>query len=143
MAKGGFLPSKDGSLAHLIQPKWKSGATKVIRVPVVLADQLLAIAHLFDERHSFDLLQDITGNSEQEISDLHSEISSLREEIDFLRGKLENAVEICGAALKLKANSGGAIKAEIKKAFPELDNKILGARSVASADQMPVDDGDR
>ena len=124
MAKGGIQARRsDGSLTHLIQPKWKSGETKVIRVPVALADELLAIARQMDEG-SFDLLQDNTSHLKQEISDLNSEISGLKAELHFLRVKLENAVEICGAALKLKANAGRAIKAEIKKAFPELDNTV-------------------
>jgi hypothetical protein len=31
------------------QPKWKSGATRTIRVPITLADELLLIAHRLDD----------------------------------------------------------------------------------------------
>jgi hypothetical protein len=49
MPKGGIRPrSSDGSLAHLLQPKWKQGKTRTIRVPKVLAEQLLEIAHHLD-----------------------------------------------------------------------------------------------
>jgi hypothetical protein len=31
------------------QPKWKSGATRTIRVPIALAEELLLIAHRLDD----------------------------------------------------------------------------------------------
>jgi hypothetical protein len=33
---------------HQIQPKWKHGATKTIRVPVILADRILELAKALD-----------------------------------------------------------------------------------------------
>ena len=59
MPKGGIRPrSSDGSLAHLLQPKWKQGKTRTIRVPKVLAEQLLEIAHHLDAGGKIDLTQD-------------------------------------------------------------------------------------
>jgi hypothetical protein len=59
MPKGGIRPrSSDGSVAHLLQPKWKQGKTRTIRVPVVLADQLLEIAHHLDSGGKIELTQD-------------------------------------------------------------------------------------
>ncbi len=59
MPKGGIRPrSSDGSVAHLLQPKWKQGKTRTIRVPHVLADQLLEIAHNLDDGGLIDLTQD-------------------------------------------------------------------------------------
>ena len=59
MPKGGIRPrSSDGSVAHLLQPKWNLGRTRTIRVPKVLADQLLEIAHHLDAGGTIDLTQD-------------------------------------------------------------------------------------
>lgn len=66
MARGGLRPrAVDGSLAHLKQPKWQLGETKVIRVPIALEQQLLEIAHCLDQGKDIvslhdnnDLLQD-------------------------------------------------------------------------------------
>ena len=59
MPKGGLRPrSSDGSTDHLIKPKWRSGETRTIRVPIALADQVLEIAHRIDEGKIIDLSQD-------------------------------------------------------------------------------------
>lgn len=59
MPKGGIRPRRiDGSTDHLLKPKWKQGRTRTIRVPVVLAEQLLEIAHRLDEGEPLDLTQD-------------------------------------------------------------------------------------
>ncbi len=66
MPRGGIRPRRiDGSTEHLLKPKWKSGQTRTIRVPVVLAEQLLEIAHRLDSGESLDLTQDnvTRGNS--------------------------------------------------------------------------------
>jgi hypothetical protein len=65
MPRGGIRPrSVDGSVEHLLKPKWKSGATRTIRVPVTLADQLLELAHKLDQGEEIDLTQD--NRSEEE-----------------------------------------------------------------------------
>lgn len=45
------MPNPDGNIENLkpYQSQWKSGPTKVIRVPVVIADELLEIAKTLDE----------------------------------------------------------------------------------------------
>ena len=59
MPRGGIRPRRiDGSTDHLLKPKWKQGRTRTIRVPVVLADQLLEIAHRLDSGESIDLTHD-------------------------------------------------------------------------------------
>lgn len=59
MPKGGVRArAVDGSLDHLLKPKWKSGKTQTIRVPVAITDQLLGVAHQLDECQSIDLTQD-------------------------------------------------------------------------------------
>ena len=48
----------DGSTDHLLKPTCKQGSTRKISVPVVLADQLLEIAHRLDSGESLDLTRD-------------------------------------------------------------------------------------
>lgn len=73
MSRGGLRPrTADGSLEHLLKPKWKSGQTRTIRVPVVLADQLLEIAHKLDNADNIDLTQD---NKQKAISLLKQAIT--------------------------------------------------------------------
>jgi hypothetical protein len=45
------MPNPIGNVASLVswKAKWKSGATQVIRIPVALADQILAYAHDLDQ----------------------------------------------------------------------------------------------
>ena len=64
MPRGGIRPRRtDGSTNHLLKPKWKSGHTRTIRVPVAMASQLLEIAHRLDEGESLDLTQDNGANT--------------------------------------------------------------------------------
>lgn len=74
--------------------KWKTtNQTKAIRVPVTLADRLLEIAHALDQG-----------------------------ETDPAPGSHQEAIAILKDALALKANAGGKIKAQIKKALSLLEN---------------------
>lgn len=45
------MPNPKGNEATLTkyQPKWRSGATQTIRVPIALADQILDYAHQIDQ----------------------------------------------------------------------------------------------
>lgn len=45
------MPNPKGNVQTLTKyrPKWKSGETRTIRVPVILADQILGYAHQLDE----------------------------------------------------------------------------------------------
>lgn len=48
------MPNPNGNEASLrkFQPKWYNGTTRTIRVPIVLADQILDYAHKLDESPS-------------------------------------------------------------------------------------------
>ena len=54
LVTGDYMPR--GNLATLrhFTPKWRSGATQVIRVPIALSDQVLAYARALDEGMSPD-----------------------------------------------------------------------------------------
>ena len=71
MPKGGIRPRRgDGSLAHLLQPKWNLGRTRTIRVPHVLGEQLLEIAHHLDAGGKIDLTQDNKASAPSNSIDL-------------------------------------------------------------------------
>ena len=54
------MANPDGNIATLkhYEPKWKSGATRTIRVPVALANRLLKIARELDNHTT-----QVNGNS--------------------------------------------------------------------------------
>ncbi|AFZ11277.1 hypothetical protein Cri9333_2894 [Crinalium epipsammum PCC 9333] len=56
---------KGGLRSTSWKPTWKHGATKTIRVPIALAEQILQIAKLLDEGHNISLSSPVTDNKEQ------------------------------------------------------------------------------
>ena len=56
---------KGGVRSTSWKPTWKHGATKTIRVPIALAEQILQIAKILDEGHNISLNSLVTDNSEQ------------------------------------------------------------------------------
>jgi len=58
---------KGGLRSTSWKPTWKHGATKTIRVPRALAEQILQIAKLLDEGHNINFSSDslVTDNSQQ------------------------------------------------------------------------------
>ena len=80
--------------------KWKSGKTKLYRLPEAIAPQVLEYAHKIDAGIT------VTSNKADDLDWLFIQ--------DVLRG-----------ALRLPANKGGAIKAQIRKALEVLDEVSL------------------
>ena len=76
------------------QAKWNSGTTRTIRVPVVLADQVLKYAHKLDD-----------GEALTQVND------------DSLVKMLGQVVQLLNEALPLKASAGGAIKVKVREAL--------------------------
>jgi hypothetical protein len=95
------MPNPKGNIQTLqsYQPKWKSGATKTIRVPIVLENLILEYARKLDESPS------------QVNHEPSSSSSSFNEE------SLSQAIQALNEALSLKANAGGAIKTKIREAI--------------------------
>lgn len=122
MPKGGIRPrSSDGSLAHLLQPKWKSGQTRTIRVPKVLADQLLDIAHHLDEVGSIDLTQDKksgeTSPSVDLTQDIKAELEQLRSNQAQARALLQSAITPRAKGGSYAANNATGIKRLVEQAL--------------------------
>ena len=77
------------------KPKWRSGKTQTIRVPIAIADQVLEAAKLIDEDQG--LSTDTSGRN-----------------LDRIRA-------IATEAFEIKSNSGGAIKEAIALMLAELN----------------------
>lgn len=90
------------SLNNLISQKtsWKNLPTKVIRIPEIMADDLLAIA------------------KEKDSNDIHSLKNTYKDK------DVQQVISILQKSLKLPANKGGAIKKEIKEAIKLLNKNI-------------------
>lgn len=60
------MPNPRGNEATLkkYQPKWRTGATQTIRVPIALTDQILKFAHELDQG-------EVTSNQESSIDSNH------------------------------------------------------------------------
>lgn len=129
MSKGGYHPNAE---RWGRKSGWNDSVTKVIRVPESIAAQVIDIAHKLDRGIVLDSV--IEAKDEQ----IDSVTEAKDKQIAQLAQNLEQVKITLQDALKLKANAGGAIKAEIRKAL-----ELLGDRPASSADQMPVDDGDR
>ena len=97
MPRGGARPNSGPP------PSWKHGRTTTIRVPRVLAVQIVQLARQLDR-----------GRLELDtVSKLESDTGS---KIEWdTSSKIAEAVEILTEALKLKSNAGGKIKLEIRK----------------------------
>ncbi len=91
MVKGGLRPrSSDGSLEHLIKPKWKTGQTKTIRVPVALVDQILEIAYELD-------------NGANDLKQVNTTLSQEKTESEE---KLIHAIKLLESAITPKSKGG-------------------------------------
>lgn len=68
------------------KPKWKSGKTRTIRVPVAIAKRVLEVAHQIDEGESFDTSEYVSKDniavaSNDEIKKLKSRIKELEQKL--------------------------------------------------------------
>ncbi len=122
MPKGGIRPrSSDGSLDHLLKPKWKQGKTRTIRVPHVLADQLLDIAHHLDSGGAIDLTQDKKAegisNSLDLTQDKKAEEEQLRSNQAQARALLQNAITPKSKGGSYAANNATGIKRLVELAL--------------------------
>lgn len=102
------MPNPKGNLDTLkpYQSRWKSGATRTIRVPIALTDQVLDFALRLD-----------AGESLSQVN--HSGITQKGE----ISGEsLSQAIQILNEALSLKANAGGKIKDRIREAIALLQS---------------------
>lgn len=133
MPRGGLRPAANGSLEHLIKPKWRSGPTQTIRVPQALAKQLLDYAHRLDDGEAVVVLQ---GNTEDLIS--RSNLAKiLLERCEYLeqlgRGTevqeqaialLHNAITLRAKGGSYAANNATGLKRLVEQALELLEGQI-------------------
>ncbi len=104
MPRGGIRPRRiDGSTDHLLKPKWKSGQTRTIRVPKVLAEQLLEIAHKLDSGESLELTQDKNTDG---ISHPVEVTQDNRAEVGQIKADLAKAIALLQNAITPKTEGG-------------------------------------
>ena len=104
MPRGGIRPRRiDGSTEHLLKPKWKSGQTRTIRVPKVLAEQLLEIAHRLDSGESLDLTQDNVPEGNCQPFELTQDN---RAELERIKAELAKAITLLQNAITPKSKGG-------------------------------------
>ncbi|MEG3848406.1 hypothetical protein QT971_13300 [Microcoleus sp. herbarium19] len=109
----------DRSLANLtpFEGKWKYGATRTIRVPIVLADRVLALARKLDNGESFEKSQEPRLYSR--IGELTADVNALGRKLLKAQHSLDRAEDEI-ADLKLEL---AAAKSELKRVSAE--NKKL------------------
>ena len=104
MPRGGIRPRRiDGSTDHLLKPKWKSGQTRTIRVPVVLAEQLLKVAHRLDSGESLDLTQNNVREGGGNLNDLTQDNKTEEKQI---KADLAKALALLQKAITPKSKGG-------------------------------------
>ena len=101
MPRGGRRSTTWGS-------SWNLGKTKLIRVPIALADTIISIARQIDsgELDSNCLVTDKNKN-----------------DIALLQAKKERVIALLNESLKLKANAGGKIKIKVREAIAILNEE--------------------
>jgi hypothetical protein len=122
MPRGGIRPRRiDGSTDHLLKPKWKQGRTRTIRVPVVLAEQLLEIAHRLDSGESLDLTQDNmpegNGSPVELTQDNIAELQQIKASQAQARALLQNAITPKSKGGSYAANNATGIKRLVEQAL--------------------------
>jgi len=122
MPRGGIRPRRiDGSTDHLLKPKWKSGQTRTIRVPKVLAEQLLEIAHRLDSGELLDLTQDkVTDSDSQSLEltqDNKTEEKQIKAELAKAIALLQNAITPRAKGGSYAANNATGIKRLVEQAL--------------------------
>lgn len=102
------MPNPKGNLSTLksYQSRWRSGATRTIRVPIALTDQVLDFAQRLDAGES--------------LSQVNQENSTIAYKVDD--ESLSQVIQILNEALHLKANAGGKIKDRIRDAIAILQS---------------------
>lgn len=111
------MPNPNPRLENLssYKPKWKSGKTRTIRVPIAIAERVLQIAHLIDDGESDDTgeLIEMTRTNAGIFDDvmLKPEKSPDTSEI----AKYSEAGIILKEGLAVPSNKGGEVKQYLAK----------------------------
>ena len=101
------MPNYKGNESSLVKykPKWRSGKTQTIRVPIAIADLVLEAAEEIDKNGNVSLLQVI-----EEQTSFSKEQNKESNTVTSDRRKLKEAFE---EAIAIPSNRGGQIKKAI------------------------------
>ena len=107
------MPNPKPKLENLksYKPKWKSGKTRTIRVPIAIADRVLEVAHQIDEDISLDTSELLTIDKHKETTTISSKNRNCI--IDTSDTIKEEIKSILDQALAIKSNQGSKIKTKI------------------------------
>ncbi len=83
------------------QAKWNSGTTRTIRVPVVLADQVLEYAHKLDSGESLTQVNEVTATQGSRKTD----------------ETLTQVIQLLEESLKFPSNNASKTKAKVREAL--------------------------
>lgn len=83
------------------QAKWNSGTTRTIRVPVVLADQVLEYAHKLDSGESLTQVNEATAIQGSKTTD----------------ETLTQVIQLLEESLKFPSNNASKTKAKVREAL--------------------------
>jgi predicted nuclease with TOPRIM domain len=86
MPRGGYHPDAE---RWGRKPAWNDSETKTIRVPKMLAEEILEIAHKLDNDETIDFETKANQDLQAEASRLKTELEQMREQLAALKG--ENA----------------------------------------------------
>ena len=106
------MPNPNPKLENLksYKPKWKLGKTKTIRVPIAIADKVLAYAHQLDEGHSLVSSEssEVLSGDEEIKSEKESNQNLITDTSELFDKKQARAIIFEG--LSYPAKVGGKVK---------------------------------
>ena len=83
------------------QAKWNSGTTRTIRVPVVLADQVLEYAHKLDSGESLTQVNEVNATQSNKATD----------------ETLTQVIQLLNESLTFPSNNASKTKAKVREAL--------------------------
>lgn len=97
------------------KPKWKSGKTRTIRVPVAIAKRVLEVAHQIDEGESHDTSDTNQNTLPLSHADNHlgTEANNIIDTSESIDKNLAQSILIEGLAVP--SNKGGEVKQHLAK----------------------------
>lgn len=97
--KGSWGGSRPGAGNPEFKPKWKSGKTTVIRVPEVIASEVLTVARQIDEGKA------VTLSSNETTVQLEQENAQLRQKLQECQSRLEETAVTQSSELSIESSA--------------------------------------
>lgn len=121
------MPNPNPKLENLTsyKPKWKSGKTRTIRVPVAIAEQVLEVAHQIDEGQLTDTSEYVS--KENLVAASKDEIKRLKSRIKELEQKLISVTSDKNSVVSPTSSESNLIQANITDTSKSFDEKKVRA----------------